>query len=189
MKFANVDGVRCEASISGQRGICPSCGSVVVAKCGRVKINHWAHLSQKDCDYWHEETEWHRMWKKQFPEAWQEKDFVDEKTGEHHRADVHTPHGLTIEFQYSAISNDECEAREGFYSSHGKMIWVVDGTRTKTIWNLFNLNRHLLFREKQLPADTLTCRAPEKLFPQEWIEHSVPIFLIFGLAQTKMKYR
>ena len=138
MKFANIDGIRCEATKSGQRGICPGCGASVVAKCGRVKVNHWAHLSGKDCDSWHEpETEWHRMWKNQFPVEWQEKDFIDEKTGDHHRADVHTPHGLTIEFQHSAIKPEECNSREKFYSSVGGMIWVVDGTRTKRLWKLF----------------------------------------------------
>ena len=180
MKFAKIDGIRCEATKSGQRGICPGCGAKVVARCGRVKVTHWAHLSGKDCASWHEpETEWHRMWKNQFPIEWQEKDFIYQKTGEHHRADVHTPHGLTIEFQHSAIKPEERAERENFYSSIGDMIWVVDGTRAKNIWKKFNQNRNLLFRDKRLPPDTLTCRAPEKLFPEEWTQHPVPIFFDF----------
>ena len=186
MKFAEVDGVRCEATISGQRGICPACGATVVAKCGRVKVNHWAHHSRKDCDSWHEsETEWHRMWKSKFPEDWQEKNFIDEKTGEHHRADVHTPHGLTIEFQHSTIDAKECKARELFYRTQGKMIWLVDGTSKKSIWKQFNKNRNLLFPDKKLPPDALTCRAPEKLFPEEWIGHPVPIFFDFTGCQNE----
>ena len=186
MKFANVDGIRCEATVSGQRGVCPGCGATVVAKCGRVKVNHWAHLSGKDCDNWHEpETEWHRMWKNQFPEEWQEKDFVDEKTGEHHRADVHTPHGLTIEFQHSSITLEECEAREKFYSSVGNLIWVVDGTRTKSLWKHFFANRSLLFPSQRIPEDTRTCRATEKLFPLEWLGHPVPIFFDFMGTQSR----
>ena len=78
------------------------------------------------------------MWKNQFPLEWQEKDFVDKATGEHHRADVHTPHGLTIEFQHSAIKPEEREAREFFYK---KIIWIVDGSRLKNDWPRFFENQ------------------------------------------------
>lgn len=180
MKFANIDGIRCEATTSGQRGICPGCGSEVVAKCGRVKVNHWAHLSGKDCDSWHEpEKEWHRMWKNQFPLEWQEKDFVDKATGEHHRADVHTPHGLTIEFQHSAIKPEEREARENFYSSEGSMIWVVDGTRLESSWDRFIQNTICLHSIKGLPSYILQSQAPHAILPRDWLENSIPLFFDF----------
>lgn len=92
---------------------------------------------------------------------------------------MHTPHGMTIEFQHSAILPEECNAREKFYSSVGDMIWVVDGTRTKKLWKHFYENRNLLFPSQRLPEDTRTCRAPEKLFPLEWLTHPVPIFFDF----------
>ena len=42
MKFAQVNNKRIEA-IKGATGVCPVCGSELVAKCGEVYIHHWAH--------------------------------------------------------------------------------------------------------------------------------------------------
>lgn len=50
MKFAIVNGGRVEATSSGMRGACPCCGSQVVAKCGDKNIDHWSHLSKRNCD-------------------------------------------------------------------------------------------------------------------------------------------
>ena len=40
MKYALVNNEKVEAT-KGQVGICPVCGSTVIAKCGNYKINHW----------------------------------------------------------------------------------------------------------------------------------------------------
>jgi len=45
----------------------------MVAKCGEVRIWHWAPHRSRLCDpWWENETEWHRNWKEQFPVNWQE---------------------------------------------------------------------------------------------------------------------
>lgn len=119
VRFALVDGVRLEPQPK-QRGCCPLCGAEMVAKCGRVKVWHWAHKGRLECDPWYEETEWHRSWKDKFPLEWQEKIAYDEATGEKHIADVRTPSGLVIEFQHSVISSEEVIAREAFYKN---MVW------------------------------------------------------------------
>src|SRR4051812_12757131 len=78
MKFALVAGERREAQ-PGLSGICEGCTAAMIAKCGTLKVWHWAHRSAVVCDHWWEsETAWHRGWKNLFPESWQE--FV-------HRAD------------------------------------------------------------------------------------------------------
>lgn len=51
MKFAIIDNTKVEA-IKGVKGICPSCGSELIAKCGEVKVNHWAHKGMRNCDPW-----------------------------------------------------------------------------------------------------------------------------------------
>lgn len=72
MRFALVNGEKAEPQ-PGFRGICPNCQSEMVAKCGRVKVWHWAHKGQPSCDPWWElETQWHRSWKDHFPIDWQE---------------------------------------------------------------------------------------------------------------------
>src|SRR6187549_789206 len=102
MKFALVDNNKTEA-IEGAKGICPICDSEVIARCGKVKINHWAHKAIRNCDpWWEPETEWHRSWKNNFPAEWQEYSFIDEQTGEKHIADIHTNDRLVMEFQHSS---------------------------------------------------------------------------------------
>jgi hypothetical protein len=125
MKYALANEQRLEAQ-PGLSGKCPSCEAPMVAKCGEVKIWHWAHQGKRVCDHWWEnETEWHRAWKSQFPDDWQEIVHRAED-GEKHIADVKTDLDWVIEFQYSHIKPDERRSRDSFYP---KLAWVVNGDR------------------------------------------------------------
>lgn len=126
MKYANIDGQRSTAVPKG-RGKCPACDGAVTAKCGQFVVWHLAHDALASCDRWAEpETPWHRAWKNRFPEAWQEVVGFDDALTECHIADVKTADGLVLEFQRSTIEPDEVEARERF---HGRMVWIIDGSR------------------------------------------------------------
>lgn len=127
MKFAAFDGQRIEAA-PGLSGLCPLCGAIVIAKCGALRVWHWAHKGRLHCDPWYErEGPWHIAWKALFPIEWQEI-AGQAANGEKHIADVRTPQGRVIEFQHSHIAMEERLAREAFY---GQMIWVVDGLARK----------------------------------------------------------
>jgi competence CoiA-like predicted nuclease len=110
----------------GLQAICPTCEGQLIAKCGSIKMHHWAHKGSPCTDTWKEnETQWHRWWKSIFPEEWREILRIDNEKGERHRADIYNPNkDLYIEFQYSPISVEELQSRENFYK---KMIWVVNG--------------------------------------------------------------
>ena len=127
MRFALLNDKRIEAT-KGAKGLCPCCGSELVAKCGEIKVHHWSHKKKCDDHWWENETEWHRNWKNKFPKEWQEIIQKDE-SGEKHIADVKTSSGWVIEFQHSAIATEERDSRDYFYTN---LIWVVDGTRRKT---------------------------------------------------------
>ena len=127
MKFALLNNERIEAT-KGAKGVCPSCGSELIAKCGEVYAHYWAHKKKCVDHWWENETEWHRNWKNEFPNEWQEIIQYDE-SGEKHIADVKTKTGWTIEFQHSFIESEERNSRDNFYN---KLIWVVDGARRKT---------------------------------------------------------
>ena len=121
--------------IKGLRGTCPYCSGEMVAKCGRFRIWHWAHMPGASCDpWWGPESEWHRDWKGQFPADWREVIHIDEQTGEKHIADVKTPFGLVVEFQHSPIDYTEMASREAFYDN---MVWIVDGDRGSLDPNYF----------------------------------------------------
>jgi hypothetical protein len=172
-KFALVNGGRTEAQ-PGLRGTCAFCQSEMIAKCGPVKIRHWAHKSNAACDHWWEnETEWHRTWKNYFPAEWQEIIHKD-AAGERHIADVKTDKEFVIEFQYSAIKSNEAQSRESFYKN---MVWIVNGARLKSgyphfckgLSNFRNLNNTGFFLSN----------APEACFPANWLTRSVSVYFDF----------
>lgn len=174
MKYAIIDGNRTEA-FKGAKGICPICSSAVIAKCGEVKMNHWAHKGIRDCDTWWEpETEWHRAWKNNFPIEWQEFIFIDEQSGEKHIADIHTNYKFTIEFQHSHINPNERIAREKFYKN---MIWVIDCTRLKRDYPRF-LKGKSDFRNRELQG-IFAVEFIDECFPSAWLESSVPVIFDF----------
>ena len=174
MKFALANDKRIEAT-KGGKGVCPSCGSKLVAKCGEIVIHHWAHIKKCDDHWWENETEWHRNWKNEFPDEWQEIIHYDEG-GERHIADVKTSEDWVIEFQHSAISKEERNSRDSFYN---KLIWIVDGMRRKTdlkqFQSMLNDSNFIYFDPLLLSVDT-----QERRLPLEWEDSNSIIFIDFG---------
>ncbi|SNY99541.1 hypothetical protein SAMN06265377_1351 [Flagellimonas pacifica] len=177
MKYALVHGKKKEAH-KGAQGICPGCGATMISKCGEVKIHHWAHKGNRNCDHWWEnETEWHRAWKGHFPEEWQEVVQFGEN-GEKHIADVKTKTGLVLEFQHSYLNPEERRSRNTFYP---KLAWVVDGTR-----RLKDRSRFIKVIQEgsSLPIKDIriscTDFPEESRILEEWVNCSVPVFFDFG---------
>lgn len=175
MKFALVEGHR-RVARPGLSGECPRCGSALVARCGDIRVWHWAHRGRRTCDQWWEpETEWHRAWKNQFPADWQEV-LQRTKDGEKHIADVKTEDGWVIEFQHSYLRTEERRTREAFY---GRMVWVVDGLRrTRDRPRFFKaLSCALVVRGKPL---TLSIPKVEGALLRDWANSRAPVFFDFG---------
>ncbi|RZK23746.1 MAG: hypothetical protein EOO43_08105, partial [Flavobacterium sp.] len=53
MQFALINNVKSEP-FKGAKGICNLCLKEVIAKCGDIKVHHWAHLKTNACDKWWE---------------------------------------------------------------------------------------------------------------------------------------
>ena len=182
MKFAkDAEGKRILPFKHG-RGICPVCESTVIARCGNKRAHHWAHESLVSCaytEYEHtHETPWHINWKNHFPSSWQEI-ILRSPEGEKHISDVRTPHGLTIEFQHSPISEEERISREKFYSSEGGMVWVVDGTKSKHDWNRWYNSRLLRESSCVLSCGGRIIENAKEMLPAEWLRCAVPVFFDF----------
>ncbi len=174
MKYALYNDTKIEAT-KGVKAICPNCGSDLIARCGNLKIKHWAHKGIRNCDIWWEpETEWHRAWKNNYSNNWQEVSMIDEKTGEKHIADIQTEHKLIIEFQHSHIDPQERSSREMFYKN---MIWVVDGTRLKRDYSRF-LKASKEFRKTEMKGIFLV-DYPDEVFPINWLNSTVPVIFDF----------
>ena len=176
MKYAVSNGQRIEATPRAV-GSCPCCGADMLAKCGDLKVWHWAHKSKRVCDHWWEsETEWHRAWKDTFPKEWQEVVQYAED-GEKHIADIRTPDGFVIEFQHSSIKAEEKLAREQFYKN---MVWVVDGKRAKSDFPRFDKNESNWI---YWPEDKAAyAYYPEWTFPKVWLNRTRPV--IFDWQET-----
>lgn len=178
MKFALANGERQEAQ-PDLAGECPACGSPMVARCGEIRIWHWAHKGRKHCDpWWENETDWHRAWKDQFPLECQEV-VHHANDGERHIADVKTRDGWIMEFQHSHIDPDERRSREAFYKS---LIWVVDGTRRQRDRAQFAItwgngeSRDPFSTKRRIPS-------PGGALLRDWTGSDVHVFLDFGDPQ------
>lgn len=127
MQFAERDNKRITAS-PGEKGTCPLCQQEMIAKCGDIKIWHWAHKSLDICDEFKEpETEWHRKWKEHFSEK--QREVIIKKGNDYHIADIKNQHEMVIEFQNSPISFDDIRKRESFYTPSvypNRMLWVFN---------------------------------------------------------------
>ena len=178
MKYALINDEKIEAT-KDAKGVCPNCGSELIAKCGELKVNHWSHKGNRNCDQWWEnETEWHRSWKNNFPIEWQEVVHFDEN-GEKHIADAKTQSGWTLEFQYSFLKPEERLSRNAFYH---KLVWVVDGTRRKTDKKQF---QKMLEESVQLRTNIPIIRAhfpDECRLLNEWHNNSL-VFIDFKEAE------
>jgi competence protein CoiA len=134
MQLAFVNNDRVEA-FPGGRGLCPLCGSEMIAKCGPRVMHHWAHYRPKDCDpWWENETPWHRDWKNLFPVEHREISHTADD-GEIHRADIKSATGIIVELQHSSMSDGERQSREDFY---GNLVWVIDGSSFRSNFDIYH---------------------------------------------------
>lgn len=179
MKFALINGERKEAEPS-LKGVCIGCGGPTLARCGEVRVNHWAHQGQRRCDsWWENETDWHRAWKNQFPSDWQEViHYADD--GEKHISDVKTNEGWFIEFQHSQIKAAERRSREDFYK---KLIWIVDGKRRirdeKQFVEAVRLSRGNWIDNNKYP-ELHSLFQPEGALFRDWMTSTGYVFFDFG---------
>ena len=176
MKYALVNGERQEVQ-PGLIGKCQCCKSLVIAKCGNVRIWHWSHKEKLSCDQWWEETEWHRIWKECFPKHCQEiVRFAED--GEKHIADVMIDQGYVVEFQHSFLKPEELKSREAFYK---KMIWIVDGTRRLKDKDAFlNVWEYSKLIDGRKDLRRLQGAANRCALLRDWGNSSVPVFFDFG---------
>lgn len=170
MQYALVNGLRSRAN-PGLAGVCQSCNSPVLAKCGDLRAWHWAHRGDRRCDPWWEETEWHVNWKSRFPTDWQEV-LQRAESGERHIADIRTPDGCVLEFQHSRLAVEERNAREAFYK---KMVWIVDGLARKR-----DLPSFQKCVRRTINPLVYSAHADDCALLRDWVGRPVDVFLDFG---------
>ena len=158
---------------------CPLCQKALIAKCGAIKVWHWAHEAGNYCDEWGEgETKWHKSWKDWF--GVDRVEVVIEKRKKRHIADIVTKKGVVIEVQHSPIAPQIIEAREKFY---GRMIWIVDARS-------FQANLKIRFRPfilKQLKENTSFLWRGKETVIENWVDKDGFEFLTFDCSKLQLK--
>jgi competence CoiA-like predicted nuclease len=135
-----------------EKAICPLCNEEVISKCGEIKVWHWSHKADFDCDSFGEpETEWHINWKNNFPKEQQE--VIIGK----HRADIKTKNGIVIELQNSSLSTIKIKEREEFYKN---MIWLLNGKKLANNLDLRKNKDIITFRWKHPPKSWWYSKKP-----------------------------
>jgi competence protein CoiA len=181
MQFALINNVKSEP-FKGAKGICNLCLKEVIAKCGDIKVHHWAHLKTNACDkWWENETPWHRSWKNNYLADWREIIKRNQLTGEKHIADICTSHNLVIEFQHSPIDSIERISRESFYKN---MVWVVDGLKNKFSRKRFQTWKEYAYR---LKPSVYGIVHPNMFIPIQWLDSSVPVVFDFGPEKNNLE--
>jgi hypothetical protein len=127
--IADVNGRRQLATKFLHRSVvarCPGCKQPVIAYCGDLKINHWGHARQTDCDWERGETDWHRWWKSLMEEDEVE---VVRPDWPDNRADISIErrnHLVVVELQNSPITREMIQMREEAYPF---LVWIVNVAR------------------------------------------------------------
>ena len=131
------------------RSTCSLCGDVLISKCGTIKVWHWAHKGDVNCDSWGEgESDWHLGWKKKVDRC-----SCEIKMGNHF-ADI-IVNDVVIELQNSSISPEIVREREDFY---GDMIWLFNGHKFAKNLKLKERENYCAFIWKWFPKTLLECK-------------------------------
>ncbi|MBK9480365.1 MAG: hypothetical protein IPN99_16255 [Bacteroidetes bacterium] len=134
MNYALVDNIKVEPTPK-QKAKCICCGKDVISRCGELKIWHWAHTVNENCDSWYEqETQWHRDWKKIFGKN--NSEVIFNRNNKKHIADIFTFGKIVIELQNSPISTFTIKEREKFYGE--KMLWLINSDPFQLKFNIYN---------------------------------------------------
>ena len=178
MKFGLVNGQRVVAK-SGIRGaVCPKCHTELIAKCGEIRVHHWAHKNKLQCDDWMEDdNEWRTGWLNVFPDDWQE--LVIEHNGQSHFADIKTPSNTIILLHQSHLSAEMIRSREDFYQTP---IWIVNTGRYKNeVSRFLHSFEKAWIRGTRLSAGKADFKIisefnVDKVFRKEWLTAQFPVF-------------
>lgn len=171
MEYALVNNERSKA-MPKLKGYCPACNELVISKCGKIKIWHWAHLGKRDCDSWSEgETDWHLYWKNHFDPEYQE--VIVKNDNVIHRADIRLVNGLVIEIQNSPIKPEEIDKRNAFYKN---VVWILNGKRLISDYEKIQG----LLRQKTSESKLIKITNLGFYFTRTWKNSNTPLIIDFG---------
>ena len=103
---------------------CRFCNSTLIAKKGNIKVHHFSHCNNSNCDVWYhsdEKSHWHVMWQNICKKKYIEN--IIDVNNVKHIADIYNKNKTIIEIQKSYINKNDIVDREIFYKN---MIWIIN---------------------------------------------------------------
>lgn len=184
MLYAWIGNEKRQPAIKGERAICRDCGAELISVLPIENVAHWRHRAG-DCDSWSEpEGPWHLGWKAKFEVDECEVAMTDGATGERHRADVLCDavggRRTLLELQHSSISDEERIAREQFYGSQARMLWLLHVANDNNLRGshfALTLSSSKPIEHKGKTFYRMTWFAPGRQFIDKWKRSSAHVFL------------
>jgi hypothetical protein len=152
---------------------CPHCKDILIAKCGRIKVHHWAHKEAKDCPYSYGMTYWHYKWLLDFDglksEGWEIEYFYDST-----RFDAFNPSKRqAVEFQ-RIVDLDYMEHKIQICDKAGiKLFWLISPQVFQSFVHTYQFNDKL----GDIIFSLRHCSRKIMLLLEEYINHPLTLFL------------
>lgn len=156
------------------RAFCPYCKNNLVAKCGKIKVHHWAHKETKGCPYSYGMTDWHYNWLIYFDslksQGWEIEYFYDSI-----RFDAFNPiKRHAIEFQ-RIIDLDYIERKIQICNNVGiKLFWLINPQLFASFVYTNQFNEY----KGDLIFSLRRCNRKVMLLLEKHIRHPLTLFLI-----------
>jgi competence CoiA-like predicted nuclease len=147
MIFANDTNGLSIRAIKNVDAFCPSCNSIMIAKCGEIMIPHWAHKTHDVNCLYRPETQWHLEWK---AEAINHGCTVEKRIG-NNITDVLISNSRVLELQHSGITAKEIQKRcisYGFDGKHTDWMFDMENKFDNYQLNLSEKDGYFTFRQK-----------------------------------------
>lgn len=166
----------------GAAAVCPHCRGPLTAKCGQIKIHHWAHKAAKSCLYSSGMTAWHYGWLDRFdnhPQPGWEIEYFHKSI----RFDAfNTQEMWAVEFQRS-IDVDYIRTKVSICRSEGiKLFWLISPDPFKNFVytdNFMQRNGHVLFARRK-------CRRRIDVLLEDFLGRDDTALLIDFREQTSL---
>ena len=178
MKYAMINSQKVEAKPNLKGALCPKCKSEMIAKCGSIRIHHWAHKKGAHCDEWAEpENAWRLNWLKAF-EGFRQEEII-KQGNESHFVDVLTENGTPILFRQKAPSSDDMAKMESFFRG---LIWFANMGASIRACKAFEKAMIEQFITESEIKNVWLCSC-EKGIPAAWLDAKYPVFLDFRCSE------
>lgn len=116
--------IKIPATLKGV-GFCPGCQQKLIPRCGKIRVEHWAHYKHSACLFclYRADNDWSISWKFAFPAEYVEVPVKKSATIE--VADICLPNRLIFELWHDSLSLQKASESKSFFKS---VVFIIQAT-------------------------------------------------------------